>query len=342
MAINAYSTAELIGVQSRLFPPNSYWLDLAFPESHFSTTETIDLDKVVGNRRMAPLVMPNVPGKPGRPSGYSTARFRPAYVKPKDAVTPDRGLKRRAGEQYLGTETPMQRINAIVTSILQEQKDQIHRRWEWLAARAVIDASVVLEAQDYPSVTVDFQRDASQTITLSGTDLWTDTTNSDPLGDIEEWRTAVFQKTGKFINRLTMAPNVYKAFAAHPKVKDQLDTTVRGTSTSLNTSGGNGDFAQYKGTLGADLDIWVYNDVYEDNSGTQVPYMAADLVVGTGPGIQGVRAYGAIMDMDAQLNAMDIFPKMWKEQDPSAMFIMSQSAPLMVPMYHASFKAKVI
>ena len=46
---------------------------------------------------------------------------------------------------------------------------------------------------------------------------------------------------------------------------------------------------------------------------------------------QIVKAFGAILDNAANLEVADIFTKMWDQEDPSARFIMSQSAPLMIP-----------
>lgn len=44
-----------------------------------------------------------------------------------------------------------------------------------------------------------------------------------------------------------------------------------------------------------------------------------------------MKAFGAILDTDS-LEPADIYPKMWDNKDPSARFIMSQSAPLMIPV----------
>jgi predicted cation transporter len=44
----------------------------------------------------------------------------------------------------------------------------------------------------------------------------------------------------------------------------------------------------------------------------------------------------------SNLEPATIYPKMWEEQDPSAVFTMSQSAPLMVPTNpNNSFKIRV-
>ena len=64
MAFDILETHELAGV-IRTFPPmSSYWLDLCFPNVHFSNTEYIDFDIVDKARRLAPFVAPNVQGQP--------------------------------------------------------------------------------------------------------------------------------------------------------------------------------------------------------------------------------------------------------------------------------------
>ena len=80
------------------------------------------------------------------------------------------------------------------------------------------------------------------------------------------------------------------------------------------------------------IEIWTYNDVYEDNTGALVSFMGTDDVVLTSPAVQGVRAFGAIMDRKANWAATPIFPKMYEQEDPSGLFLLTQSAPLMIPM----------
>ena len=59
--------------------------------------------------------------------------------------------------------------------------------------------------------------------------------------------------------------------------------------------------------------------------------------------IGGVRGFGAIRDKRAGLQALEVFSKMWEEEDPSVEYLMSQSAPLMVPRNpNATFKIKVV
>ena len=341
MAFEIVETHELVKVIETLRPPTSYWLDLCFPEEHLSTSEYIDFDLVDSNRRLAPFVAPNVQGQPMVQRGEAIRKFKPAYIKPKDPVDPARLLRRRAGESLGGSLTPKQREDAIIADILREHSNGIRRRWEWMAARAVIDGSVIVQGDNYPRVQVGFGRDPNHTKTLVGAAQWTDPASA-PLDDIENWSGEMFERSGYVPTRITMGLAAWRAFYQHATVKDMLDTR-RGSDNKLETGPGDGSPFQYRGTLSSNgLQVWTYNDIYEDNNGTAVPFMSTNDVVLTSPGISGVRAFGAIMDRKAGWNAMPMFPKMWEQEDPSGLFLMTQSAPLMVPVRpNCSLKATV-
>ena len=62
-----------------------------------------------------------------------------------------------------------------------------------------------------------------------------------------------------------------------------------------------------------------------------------------GQNVMGVKAFGAILDKKASFQPLPIFPKMWDEDDPSATILMTQSAPLMVPINpNNTFRARVV
>jgi hypothetical protein len=332
MAIEVTETHELIRTIELMPPQSSYWLDLCFPSVHLSNTEYIDFDLVDKGRRLAPFVAPTVQGQPMTNRGHSVRKFKPAYVKPKDSVDPGRLLKRRAGEFFGNTQaTPQSREDAIIADILSDHRDAIYRRWEWMAARAVIDGAVIIEGENYPRVSLSFGRDASLTKTLTLGARWDQSTGL-PLDNIEDWGLEMMQLSGYPIDRITFGTAAWKAFANNPQVQNMLETR-RGSTNAIETGPRSAAQPfQSRGQLGsAAIDLYVYNDAYEDNQGTLVPMMSADDIVLTSRGIDGIRAFGAIMDKKANYESRPIFPKMWEQEDPSGLFIMTQSAPLMIP-----------
>jgi len=277
-----------------------------------------------------------------RRGAFAPRRFKPAYVKQKDPVDPGRVLKRVAGEAFTGVLTPQQREDLIVADYLQEHRTRIDRRKEWMAAEAIINGQVTVVGEDYPAVTISFGRDAAMAKNLTGAQRWSEAT-SNPLEDIETWQQEMHRKCGYTPTRITMGINAWNAFKKHPAIKEYLETR-RGGTTVIETGPGKGLPWQYRTTLdSAGLEVWTYNDIYEDASGNQVNFLNQDTIVFTSPAIDGVRAHGAIMDRRAGYVATELFSKMWEQEDPSALFIMSQTAPLMIPTRpNASMRVKVL
>ncbi|MBT9159039.1 MAG: hypothetical protein DDT26_00288 [Dehalococcoidia bacterium] len=330
MAFEIIETHELIGVVETFHQPNTYWLDLCFPTEFRSQSEYIDFDLVDKGRRLAPFVAPNVQGQPLVQRGEAIRKFRPAYIKPKDAVDPARLLQRKAGERIGGDMSPKQREDAIVADILLEHTNGIWRRWEWMAARAIIDGAVVVQGENYPRVQVGFGRNAANTKVLTLGARWSEATAT-PLDDLENWMTEMHQRAGFTPTRVTMGLSAWRAFFKNAAVEKMLDTR-RGSANTLETGPGNGRPFQYRGSLTSNgLEIFTYNDVYEDNTGVLQPFMSPNDIVMTSPAVDGVRAFGAIMDRKAQWAALPIFPKMYEQEDPSGLFLLTQSAPLMIP-----------
>lgn len=342
MSLGTYDTHDLIRViQAKKTNESSYWLQF-FPNVITFDQEYIDFDVVDSRKRLAPFVSPLVQGKPQRAEGFSTKRFKPAYIKPKDIVDPTRFIKRRAGEPYMGSMSRGQRRDAVVADILFEHRRMIERRWEWMAARAIIDGEVTISGEDYPTVVVSFERHADHTITLTGTDVWSHA-DSNPVGDLEDFASEVHQRTGYVVDRFTMGGDAYKAFKKHAKVKDLLDIRYRGSEANIDREPANGSPVRFGGRIGT-FEIWVYADVYEADDGTVTQYMNQKYVVATASGgIEGVRCFGGIMDKRAGYQAIDMFPKMWEQEDPSVEYLMTQSAPLMVPLRaNATLRAQVL
>ena len=106
-------------------------------------------------------------------------------------------------------------------------------------------------------------------------------------------------------------------------------------------TGAPGTEAVYLGSTGQ-FEFWQYQQKYQNAAGSLVDMFPTEGVLLASQGVEGYACYGAIQDVDA-LQAMERYPKMWNEQDPSATFIMTQSAPLMVPVNpNASLRARVV
>ena len=334
MPLGTFDTHDLIRVIETVKPDiQPYWLTM-FPGQINFDQEYIDFDVVdQQNRRLAPFVSPLAQGKVQKELGFSTKRFKPAYIKPKDVVDPTKLLKRRAGEALMGSLSMEARREAYVTQKLLEHREMIDRRMEWMAANAIINGSVTVSGEDYPTQVVDFQRNANRTVTLSGGALWTAAGTSDPYANFETWFQLIQSTTGYVVDRITMGTTAWNALRAHALTIDRLDTNFLGSSLQIDRDPlVEAQIVRQVGRVSG-VPIYVYSQVYTDDAGNNVNMLdQRDVVLTASRGVEGVRCFGGIMDKKAGYQPLTYFVKMWEQEDPSVEYLMTQSAPLMVPM----------
>lgn len=346
-----YDTVTLLEVLSVQKAPKPFWLPQFFKSQINFETDLIMFDAVSTDyRRLAPFVAPNVQGKVMTTEGYSTKSIKAAYVKPKHVVDPDMAFTRRAGEAIgSGSLTPMQRRDAAVADILGRHRFMHTMTQEWMAASAVINGNVTIEGDGYPKVTVDFQRDATLTTVLTGGALWSAGTAT-PLVDIYAARKRVNTLCGGIVRDIIFGQEAWDAFSGNAAVQALLNNQVRGSDTNFTKlNDGFADSTEYLGVLvgvnGAGMvRMWLNTSQYIDEAGNTQFLLDQKSVVGVDPEkLEGFRCFGAIKDKSAGFIATDYFPKMWEEEDPSVEYVMTQSAPIMVPKQpNASFKIRVI
>lgn len=347
MAGTIYGTTELLSVMSQVKTITPFWLSL-FPQQINFETEDIAFDRVSRDyRRLAPFVAPNVQGRVQGRSGYDTVSFKPAYVKPKDVVDPSMDIVRQPGEALgTGSLTNAQRRDAAIAEILRQHRSKLVNRNEWLAARAVIDGQVTIAGEDYPAVTVNFRRHSSLSYALAGGALWSAGT-ADPLADIKAAKLNADARSGVRITRLVFGGDAWDMFAARVNLREMMNVQYGGYDTRVSLMRDGYEGQEYMGVIqglnGAGrIEAWVDTSKYVDEDGNEQFFLDQKTVVGVSPSIEGVRCFGAIRDAKAGLQAREVFTKMWENEDPSVEYIMSQSAPLMVPKRpNASFKIKV-
>jgi hypothetical protein len=344
-----YSTAVLARVVENLPPPSTFLLDKFFPGVQTSDSELILFDVDTSKPRITPFVHPTVAGKVVQDRGFQTNSFRPAYAKDKRVLQPGAPVKRRQGERIGGTMTPMQRRQAQVTQNLEDQLDMLTRREMVMASEALRLGQVTVTGEDYPTVVVNFGRDAGLTVTLAGGARWGQAGVA-PLDLLETWSGLVQAKSGAIARDVVMDPKAWALFRADATVQLRLNTLYAGQKGNLNlgplTFGPGDSRARYVGDIG-DFSIWVYQEPYVDeysNSLNMLPDYTVILAAGGDSKytVEGVRCYGMILDEEAGYQAERYFVKSWLEKDPAVRLLLLQSAPLVVPFRpNASFCATV-
>ncbi len=346
MPMDIYSTGAIRGVVRALVTPSPFLVKTVFRNAIFSQEEEILFDVEIKRRRISPLVAPHVPGKLVAQGGYRTDRFTPATIKDKRALNPKRPIQRMMGEQIGGAPamTPAQRSAAILNMELQDQVDMAWRRFEVMAADALVDGIVTVTGDGYPSVTVDFGRPAGHTVTLAGASRWGQAGIS-PVDNLATWSTTFLKNSGLAVTDVVFCVNAWGFFQADPKFVKAVDTTLRGSEASGRFTPTPMEGAQLVGVLNSNTRLWLYSNWFVDPADdTEKVVLDDNSVVLFNDSADGAQSmgFGAIQDEELGYPSVEFAAKSWTEKDPAQRLILGQSAPLTIlSRPAATFYAKV-
>lgn len=322
-----FSTNAMMGVVNNTPRLDPFLLDRYFPMMQTESSEEIHFDVIDQPRRIAPFVSPVVEGKVVQSQGYTTKTFTPAYIKDKRIFDSERPLKRMVGETIGGSYTPAYRIAALLTAEIQDQTNMVNRRLEVMAAEALRTGAVTIEGDLYPAQNVNFQRDPSLSIVLTDTSRWNQA-GVNPLDHLQDWAQLILNKSGSMPDDVVMTVDVWRVFRENPFVKSRLEQ-LRGNST-LTQNAQAKEGAVLMGMIDG-FNIYVYSGWYLDEDGNEHAILPPATALLLSKQVNGVRAFGAIRDEQANFMAIPYYPKSWVTDDPSVRYLLMQSAPLIVP-----------
>lgn len=96
---------------------------------------------------------------------------------------------------------------------------------ENVTEQLLIDKEVALATSMAATATI------TQNVTLSGTDQWSDYTNSDPIGDVQTGMQTVQQAIGRKPNTLVLGKQTFDQLVEHPAIVEKIKYTNLGTAT---------------------------------------------------------------------------------------------------------------
>jgi hypothetical protein len=347
-AYNLWDQRKSLGIIREVRPePRPF--SAFFPNSLRSPTEYIDFEKLpIRSRRLAPFVKPMGQGRGIFNAEQRSYRFKPANLVIDEAIDPLRPLTFQAGlgESLFDPNqlSPMQRLELIKMEMTAEALAAIERRWEWLRARALIDATVTMAYEDGSSATVDFQRAAGQTEALTSGNYWGDTGVSimDHIQEIVD--TMNDAEFGGLPVQIEMGSSVWAVVRKDEEILANLDKyrPVGGVEVERGVATAGDGSKRYPvgsitigGSSGQRIQMYVNNETYEADNGTQTRYLAANSMVflGSPEAIKGYDCFGMIVDRDAEYQALPIFPKNYLKGDRVKVEHLSfESAPISVPI----------
>lgn len=341
--MDIFDTRTMLAAVEQMHTPSTFLLNTFFAASETFPTKTVDVDIVKGGRKLAPFVSPRVKGKAVERDGFISSNITPAYIKPKMETNAEQLLKRSPGQNPYATQTPGERAAIQLGKDLSSLHDQITRREEWMAASALSTGKVIVKG-DGVDMEVNFQMPTEHNIT-SLTDKW-GTATADPIGNLRTWARQVMKKSGRRPTHAVLSGAAQDAFMRSEQVHKLLNT--RRIDMGMINPQNMPEGVVYLGYLNdPGIDLYAYMEWALNPETDELEPMIAEgqILMGSNQA-QNKRLYGAIQDVQAIETGMveaARFPKTWEEQDPSARWLMLQSAPLPALLEPDAFlTAKVI
>lgn len=326
------------GVIKRLQMPTYFYQGL-FGQQFLSRTDKIIFDDVYEDfRGVAKFVAPNVISRVNQTKSFDVKAFRPAYAKEKDTIEAwDDNLQNRiAGEAIGGTLSPEARAKAIRMKQLRMHRIKMENLFELMCFKAFATGELAITGENYPTTTISYFRDPALTVSTLGTTAW-NVAAGNPLDTIGQLADLVYDKSQANVDTVIMGRSAYKSFYNYMANKDRRDLfnrEIRGSDVAMNLvwAGevrGVSRVASFTASNGQTIEIYVDNRSYLNENGVATRYVGDNEVIGfDSTEFKGVMAFGAIKDKDAGWQATRMFHKEFDEKEPSADYLLTQSAPL--------------
>ncbi|MBF0568285.1 MAG: major capsid protein [Nitrospirae bacterium] len=303
-----------------IVPPESFVFDTIFSNVETHASDTIDIDILVGNKRLAPFVSPVEGGIVISKLGGQLRTIKTPRLRMKLPLTANDLLLERApgGNLYVtGGGNVTDARNRRIALEQQNLKDRITRRTEFMACKALSGGITV--TQENISFNVDFLLPDDNNPVLSGSDKW-DQAGSNPVEDIRAWKRLINQKTGLNADIAICGSKAVDAFLNNTVVKEILwNRRIDAGNIAITNS-------NFLGVL-AGIQLYEYSAMYDDDSGTPQYLIPENTFVLISRQGRFVTHYGAILDLESPVMGQ-YFSKMWLEEDPSVYWLLAESRPL--------------
>lgn len=178
---------------------------------------------------------------------------------------------------------------------LEVLRDKVERAILKQQAQVLQTGIVTLKSGD----NIDYKRKSASMVTLTSTDKWDAPSTSKPLTNLATGITFLREEglsSATIVNAI-MGANAFSAFKSANEVKEQAEwTNIKRVDIGMpifdNTTG-----LVFQGQVAAGdfmVNIWTYNESYENESGNSVRYLDADKVVLIPDDFVGKTSFGAV------------------------------------------------
>ncbi len=331
---------DIVVINQKLNKVDPWLLDTFFSGRRAFERDYIVLGDLETATPLAPYVAPHVEGRPILERGTANVTtIKPAYLKPKAVITPCQVYDSRLFEALKtagiianagGRVSDGDRLVLDQFAKQKRLRDSIDNRVKLMAAELLTTGKLVVRSDDQPEFTVDYGRDPSATFAPALP--WTDPLST-PVQDINDMLELSYDLNMSGATHVLTTTKVWNALVKHQDFNDTFVKPFAGINVPYTqTMQANPSQAQFRGYLpGGTVAIWTYDAKYDLN-GVQTSFLPVDFFgIINAPQGRGFLAHCAIQHLEAYGQPLEYFDYQWVNKDPSAIFMISESSPMVVP-----------
>ena len=326
---------ELALIHTNHKPMDTWLTDKFYPNRPSFDRDEVPLAELNTVHDLAPLVSPHQPGKPFDTKRAAKVEFvKPAYYKPKNIVTLatsfDEALMERlrtAGIISTGSQqlSDQEKMMIAQIAVMKRNHDAIDNSVLLMATELLLNGKYLLQSDDYEYNMVDYERDAS--LTFTPVTPWNQA-GAKPVTDMETMEQRLLDAGGGSSKAYLMSGKVWVALSANDEFKERFVKPYAGIAVPYKPSLNVQEGASFKGYLD-DKELWVFDATYRLKSG--VKRFIPNDYFGAISDFGGSIAQCKIKNTLANGAVQKYFDRQWYNEDPSGIFLMTESAPLAVP-----------
>lgn len=341
--MSLYETKTLIKTAKKIYPVVMWFRNRYFPtaDQDIFPTAKVLIEYKKGGKKMAPFVIPRKGGITMEREGYTATEYEPPYIAPQRPLTIDDLNKKGFGEDLYSDMTPEQRQAQVLGEDLAELNEMIDRRLEWMCSELLFNGKITMKhyAEKYGVGTpvekvLQFYESSFGNVYTPAV-KWDASSGVSIYDDLDAMVAAKVTKGCK-VTDLCMGASAWKYFikdATILKLFDNRKVNI-GDINPQDLPDGVG----YMGQIiirGKRLDIFVYDEQYEDESGNSAVFMPDKKILLAAPGM-GRTLFGAITQIeqtDGQFHTYrgEKIPKYYADSKNEVREIRVASAPVTVP-----------
>lgn len=306
--MDIYSTYYMLAAVKELPPEHTF-----FKRRYFPTNETMDVfgttkvlaDYKEGSQRRAPFVLPRIGSVSVAREGFSTYELEPGNISISMPLTADQLKARGFGESLMSNLTPSDRARMLLIGDLQELSARISRTEEWLAVQTMLNNGCTMRHQTevkdvYEDIPVKFYDGEDNPALFTPAAKWEHGTADKPGNWYADVCAMIKMLTSRGLpaRELLVSTDVGEFLMEDPWILKMLDN--RRVELGHIAPAELTDYVSELGVFnfkGRSLSILVSDGTFEDENGTDTPYIPGGSVIVTAP-ICGKGLYGGVTQLE--------------------------------------------